>query len=124
MIRITSVKDLGISLIPQGIKEYLSEYLKTILSAYECSNLQNIGCIFYFESNQDTQKYHDMGLNQPIKNVPLEYSEVIPIKDSHGERKLLHGCYVFNNDFAIDFFGQEDIFDDETKQVLLENSKG
>lgn len=121
MIRINSAKGLETSLIPKEIKEYLREYLQTILSGYECSNVQNIGCIFYLESNQDTQKYHDMGLNQPIKNAPLEYSEVIPIKDSHGESNLLHGCYVFNNDFAIDFFGQEDIFDCETKQALLEN---
>ncbi len=53
-----------------------------------------------------------------LQNTLFECGELIQLIDRHGEIKLLHACFVFNNDFVIDIFGQQDIFDDESTARL------
>lgn len=108
--------------IQKGVKEYLTNYVNTVLSANNTNNLTKCGCIYFLETHQDTQNFNDMGLRQPLKDTPFEYCEIITLKISHGETKLLHGCYIFNNDLAIDVFADESIFDSETRQALLDNT--
>jgi hypothetical protein len=121
MIRIREPEDLKKDTIPFEIKEYLSKYLQTILQNYGCNSLERIGCIYYLETTEDTLHYSKMGLSHSILETPFEYCECISIKSSHGESNLLHGCYVFNNDYAIDFFGQDSIFDQQTLSILRRN---
>lgn len=121
MIRIRELEDLKKDTIPFEIKEYLSKYLQTILQNYGCNSLEKIGCIYYLETTEDTFNYSKMGLSHSLLETPFEYCECIPIKSSHGGIHLLHGCYVFNNDYAIDFFGQDSIFDQQTLSILRRN---
>lgn len=120
MLKISSVAEINTSSLSDGIKNYLIRYTQSVLSQYQANSLQKIGCVYYLENSKDTQKYNEMGLSQPLKDTPFEYCELITLNDSHGEIKLLHGCYVFNNDFAIDVLGQDNIFDQQTLQVLLD----
>ena len=120
MIRIERQEDLKKSTLPSEIKKYLLKYLQTILQNYHCNSLESIGCIYYLETKRDTLNYSGMGLSHPISETPFEYCELIPIKSSCGESNLLHGCYVFNNDYAIDLFGQENIFEQQTLSTLLD----
>lgn len=122
MIRIIRLEDLKKSTLPLEIKKYLLKYLQTILQNYGCDSLESIGCIYYLETTEDTLNYSGMGLSHPLSETPFEYCELIPVKSNLGERNLLHGCYVFNNDFAIDFFGLENIFDSETLTILLKDA--
>lgn len=120
MLKISSVADINTSSLSDGIKNYLIRYTHSVLSQYQVDSLQKIGCVYYLENSRDTQKYNDMGLSQPLKDTPFEYCELITLNDSHGEIKLLHGCYVFNDDFAVDIFGQAEIFDRQTLHILLD----
>ncbi|MGW8115160.1 hypothetical protein ACVS9P_08300 [Caproicibacterium sp. NSD3] len=122
MIRISEPEDLEKKMIPFEIKEYLSKYLQTVLQNYGCNSLEKIGCIYYFETTEDTLNYSKMGLSYSLLETPFEYCEFISIKNSCGESNLLHGCYVFNNDYAIDFFGQDSIFDQQTLSTLRRNN--
>ena len=122
MIQIKEPEDLKKSTLPSEIKKYLSEYLQTILQNYGCDSLESIGCIYFLEITEDTLNYCGMGLSHPLSETPFEYCELVPVKSSRGESNLLHGCYVFNNDFAIDFFGLENIFDSEILTILLKDA--
>lgn len=122
MIQIKRPEDLKKSTLPSEIKKYLSEYLQTILQNYGCDSLESMGCIYFLETEEDICNYQEMGLSHPLSETPFEYCELVPIKSSRGESNLLHGCYVFNNDFAIDFFGLESIFDSETLTILLKDT--
>lgn len=122
MIRISEPEDLRKKMIPFEIKEYLSKYLQTVLQNYGCNSLEKIGCIYYLETAEDTLNYSKMGLSHSLLETPFEYCEFISIKSSHGESNLFHGCYVFNNDYVIDFFGQDSIFDQQTLSILKEES--
>lgn len=122
MIQIKGPEDLKKSTLPSEIKKYLSECLQTILQSYGCDSLEGIGCIYYLETTEDTLNYSGMGLSHPLSETPFEYCELVPVKSSRGESNLLHGCYIFNNDFAIDFFGLESIFDSETLTILLKDA--
>jgi len=108
--------------IPKDVKEYLANHINSILSAYHTNNLKKYGCVYFLETHQDTQNFKDVGLSQALKDTPFEYCEIITLESSHGKNNFLHGCYIFNNDFAIDVFGDENIFDNETRQALLDNT--
>lgn len=120
MLKILSIDDIENTSLSDGIKKYLISYTQSILSQYQVDSLQEIGCVYFLENSQDTQKHKEMGLSQSLKDTPFEYCELITLNNSHEEIKLLHGCYVFNDDFAIDVFGQDDIFDRQTLQILLD----
>ncbi len=120
MIQIKRPEDLDTSKLSPEIRQYLTTYLQTILQNYDCDSLESIGCIYYLETTEDTLNYSEMGLRHPISETPFEYCELIPIKSSRGESSLLHGCYVFNNDYAIDLFGQENIFEQQTLSTLFD----
>ena len=122
MIEIRQISDLKTKLISAEIEEYLLKFLKPILNSYQTDCLDNHGCIYFLECRQDTLNYKDLSLSQPLKDIPFEFCEVIAIKNSHGDKKLLHGCYILNNDFAIDIFGYESIFDEETCQAMQDNT--
>ena len=120
MIQIRRPENLDTTKLSPQIKQFLTTYLQTILQNYGCDSLENIGCIYYLETTSDTLNYSGMGLSHPILETPFECCELIPIKSSRGESNLLHGCYVFNNDYAIDLFGKENIFEQQTLSTLLD----
>ena len=122
MIQIKRPEDLKKSTLPMEIKKYLLKYLQTILQNYGCDSLESIGCIYFLETEGDICNYQEMGLSHPLSETPFEYCELVSIKSSRGESNLLHGCYVVNNDFSIDFFGPENIFDSETLTILLKDA--
>ena len=119
MVKIQTIHDITSSSIPDSIKEYLLQYIQSILKEYQVNSLSKFGCIYLLETPKDTQDHQALGLRLPLRQTPFEYSEIIPLKDIHGEFGVLHGCFVFNNDFAIDIFGRQDIFDSETQSALL-----
>lgn len=120
MVKIQCVNDINRTNIPECIKQYLIKYIQSILSTYQAITLQKFGCVYFLENRQDTQRYRQMGLQLPLQDAPFEYGELIRLKGSHGETKLLHGCYVFNNDFAVDIFGEPGTFTDEIIHSLLD----
>lgn len=122
MLKISTLGDIQGSSVSRSIKKYLAGYTQSILSEFQADSLQKFGCIYFLSCSQDTQKYKEMGLSQPLKDTPFEYCELITLKDSHEETKLLHGCYIFNNDFAIDVFGLKSIFDQVTLKALLKEA--
>ena len=122
MIQIRKPENLDTAKLSPEIRQYLTTFLQTILQNYGCDSLESIGCIYFLEITEDTLNYCGMGLSHPLSETPFEYCELVPVKSSRGESNLLHGCYVFNNDFAIDFFGLENIFDSEILTILLKDA--
>lgn len=118
MITISSCSDITNSLLPTSIKNYLLTYVQNILKQYQTNTLQKIGSIYFLENRSDIVNYPQMGFSTPHK-VPLEYVEQIQTANSHEEILLLHGCYIFNNDFAIDLFCKADLLDADEVHMLL-----
>ncbi len=123
MIQIESLAALEAAPIPKRTKEYLTAYIKSVLASLDCNDFKKCGCAYYLESHQDMQKYHDMGLSQPLKDTPFEYCQFIPIQ-SKGRESLIvfHALYLRNNDFAVEIFGDKLILDAETRKVFEENT--
>lgn len=121
MITILSCSDIANSLLPTSIKSYLLMYVQNILEQYQTNTLQEIGSIYFSENRSDIVNYQQMVFSTPLPKVPFEYVEQIPITDSHEEISLLHGCYIFNNDFAIDLFCKADLLDADEVHMLLDN---
>jgi hypothetical protein len=119
MVKLECLADIEHTNIPVCIKRYLSKYIQSILDGYQVDTLQKLGCIYFLEHSQDTDRYRQMGLRLPLQEAPFEYGELIRLQDSHGETELLHGCYVFNNDFAIDIFGKREIFNQKIVNAIL-----
>lgn len=120
MITISSIAEIQRSSLPDNIKEYLIHYTQSILNQYQVNSLKKIGCIYYLENQKDIQNYHQLGLGLPLSKTAFEYGERIHFTNSLEEITLLHGCYIFNNDFAIDIFGRADIFSSEEICALLD----
>jgi hypothetical protein len=123
MIRIDSLAAFEAAPIPTAIKEYLTAYIKSVLASFGCSDLKKCSCVYYLETHQDMQKYHDMGLSQPLKDTPFECCRFIPIQSKERESLIVfHALYLRSNDFAVEVFGDKSILDAETQKAFEENT--
>lgn len=73
MIEITCMNDiekLNKSNIPIVFKNYIQDYLSTMLSRFECNNLSNFGSIFVLENECELETYSPSNASQFL-NVGL-----------------------------------------------------
>lgn len=104
------------------IVKYLENYLQFFLTKYECSSISEFGAFYLIENKDDLQNYSIMGLSQPINKTIYEFTDFLTIKNSISQIKLLHSCFLLNNDYAISVFIPDEILDVETRKYLLEDS--
>ena len=119
-IKITTLQDIEDVNLITSVKQNLTDFMQRILNTYQTNDLSECGCMYFLCSTED-MKLNDFSIS--IKDIPFEYCERIHVKDSHGEVTLLHGCYVLNNEFAVDIFGLKSIFDTDTLNAFKENEK-
>lgn len=73
MIEITCMSDiekLNKPNIPTVFKKYIEDYLRTMLSRFECNNLSNFGSIFVLENESELDSYSPTNASQ-FMNVGL-----------------------------------------------------
>lgn len=66
----TDIEKLNKSNIPTIFKKYIEDYLKTMLSRFECDNLSNFGSIFVLENESELDTYSPTNASQFL-NVGL-----------------------------------------------------
>lgn len=118
--QINTLQEIEDSNLLPCVKEYLTGFVQNIFKAYQVNTLSECGSI-YFLCSKDNMQIPDFPV--PLKEIPFEYCERIHLNNSHEEVILLHGCYILNDDTAIDVFGLESIFDTETLKAFKENEK-
>lgn len=104
------------------IVKYLDDYLQFFLTKYECDSIVEFGAFYLIENKEDLQNYSIMGLSQAIDKSIYEFTNFLTIKNSTSQIKLLHSCFLLNNDYAISVFIPDEILDIETRKYLLEDS--
>ncbi len=104
------------------IVKYLENYLQFFLTKYECSSISEFGAFYLIENKDDLQNYSIMGLSQPINKTIYEFTDFLTIKNSISQIKLLHSCFLLNNDYAISVFIPDEILDVKIRKYLLEDS--
>lgn len=121
MICIKRPKDIT-SAIPCSSQAYLRNYLQSIMAAYSCKDIRRYGSIYYLNQKNDLSKYLQMGLIKPLHETTFEYCEVVVMKNSYEKIKLFHGCFLCNNDFAVDIFADIGLLGKELTDTLLQNN--
>lgn len=104
------------------IVKYLTDYLQFFLTQYECDSISEFGAFYLIENESDLQNYSIMGLLQPIDKSIYEFTELLTIKNSTSQIKVLHSCFLLDNDYAISVFIPDVILDSKTRKYLLEES--
>ncbi len=123
MIKITSTEDLT-KLKGQDILlvKFLKLYLENLIKQYECEILSKHGSLFVFESIEDIENHQQIGLSQPIIKSTYEFTDVLILTDEIREIKVLHSCFVLNNDYAISLFIPYETLDLKTREFFLLDS--
>lgn len=123
MIKIEKIADLEkLKSVNPLIAKYLEDYLQFFLTKYECESISEFGTFYLLEDKDDLQKYSTMGLSQPIDKSIYEFTDCLTIKNSTSQIKLLHSCFLLNNDYAISVFIPDEILDIKIREYLLEDS--
>lgn len=104
------------------IVKYLDDYLQFFLTKYKCESISEFGAFYLIENREDLQNHSIMGLSQPINKSIYEFTDFLTIKNSISQIKLLHSCFLLNNDYAISVFIPDEILDVEMRKYLLEDS--
>lgn len=123
MIKIMSIEDLT-KLEGQDILlvKFLKLYLKDLNKQYECETLSKHGSIFLAENISDIEKHKEIGLSQPIIKSTYEFAEILTLTDEIREIKVLHSCFLLNNDYAISLFVPYEVLDSKTREFFLLDS--
>lgn len=119
-LQINTLQEIEKADLVPCIKEYLTGFVQNILKTYQANTLSECGSIYFLCSKDDMQT---SDFPVPLKEIPFEYCERVHLNNCHEEITLLHGCYILNDDTAIDLFGLKSVFDTKTLKAFKENEK-
>ena len=128
MIKIERPEDLRIfrdkSNIHPLIVRYLTDCLYFFLREYHCPDMTAFGAFFMLENREDGLRYTDMGLSRPLEQSisSAEFAEVLILRSTAQEIRLLHICFVLGDGYAISVFMESGTLEKETEQRLLKDS--
>ncbi len=128
MIKIERPEDLQILRekpnIHPLIVRYLTDYFYFFLKEYQCPDTTAFGAFFMFENREDSLRYTDMGLSRPLEQSisSAEFAEVLILRSTAQEIRLLHICFVLGDGYAISVFMKPGTLEKKTEQRLLRDS--
>lgn len=103
------------------IKKYLQNQFNIICKNYDCTDLNEVGAIFYLYSPKDLKRYKEIGLSLSFDRSIYETSDLITLNDGAAKITIFQVIYLLNNDMAVTVIFDMDILDDLTKSWLLED---
>lgn len=105
MIKIVKSDDIS-KISDSAIKPYI-EKLFNYLSETFCANssIEAVGAIYYFENEDDFNKYEEIGLSLPIKENRFEWIDEI----GNG---FSNGYIVLNNEISINIIAKTAYFNE------------
>ena len=102
------------------IKKYLQNQFNIICKNYDCTDLNEVGAIFYLRNKSDLKRYREIGLSMPYDEAVYETSDLITLNDRAAKITIFQAIYLLNNDMAVTVIFDMNILDDLTKSWLLE----
>lgn len=121
MVKLEKISDFGLMRnVNSLIRSYLFHYLYSFLDDYDCENITEFGAFYLLENDKDCLKYKEMGLSLPLDKAIPEFTDILTIKNSIEKIKLLHSCFVINNDYAISVFIKPKYLNKEVRNNLLD----
>ncbi len=124
MIKLQSMDDLrklADSKLSLLIKSYITDYFIDVLNRNKSIDICDMGAFYVLESKGDTLMYKDIGLSKPINKSLPEFTDLITIKDSENEAKLLHSCFVLTNSYAVSVFAEKGLYSKDVEYYLLQD---
>lgn len=103
------------------IKKYIHNHFNLICKNYDCTDLKQVGAIFYLQEKCELRKYKDLGLSLPFDKAVYENSDLLILKDIKSKIIVFQVIYLLNNDMAITVIFDMKCLDDLTKSWLIED---
>lgn len=103
------------------IKKYLLNYFDSICKNCCCTDLKQVGAIFYLQEKSDFKEHIKTGLSLPFDKAIYEDSNLLILEDRKSKITILQVIYLLNNDTAITVIFDMKCLDDLTKSWLIED---
>lgn len=103
------------------IKKYIHNHFNLICKNYDCTDLKQVGAIFYLQEKSDFKEHKKMGLSLPFDKAIYENSNLLILEDRKSKITILQVIYLLNNDMAITVIFDIKCLDGLTKSWFLED---
>lgn len=103
------------------IKKYLLNQFNLICKNYDCTDLKQVGAIFYLQDKTDLKRYKEIGLSLPFNMAIYDISNLLILEDNKSKIKIFQTVYLLNNDMAITVIFDINILDNLIKSWFLED---
>lgn len=103
------------------IKKYLLNQFNLICKNYDCTDLKQVGAIFYLQDKTDLDRHKEIGLLLSFDMAIYETSDLFTLEDSKSKITIFQVVYLLNNDMAITVIFDISILDNLIKSWLLED---
>ena len=110
MKKIIDNKTLEESGLPLIQRQVIGVYLKELLTLYNLKTIENIGAIYWLESEKELFDYESYGMYEPISPNNIEFVDRIFLSNQNRqEAEYLLACFVLSADFAIYIISDKNI---------------
>lgn len=103
------------------VRKYIHNHFNLICKNYDCTDLKQVGAIFYLQNEKDLRKHRETGLSLPFDKIIYESSELLTLIDGKSKISVFQVIYLLNNDMAITVIFDISCLDNSTKSWLLED---
>lgn len=113
MVVINKIEDVPVFVGCIALTEHLKDKVRQMLATLETDNLEPYGSIYVIQTEKDWDISSEIGLNQSLKDTPVEFAEIHTLDNSHrGTIDVFHGCFCISNDFLFDVYCPSHLMDE------------
>ena len=125
MIRIDSAADYPkLDGVHPLAAQHIQKACDDLMRMYNLTDMSEIGCTFYLDSQADIDNHLEMGLSQPMEKSINEVADVLVLKGRRDTIRLIYAVYILNDSWGIAVYMPEDLPSDTLKTKLFEEYDG
>lgn len=121
MVKIEKRSDFNLLDSHYLIKRYIEYQYNLICKNFDCTDLKDIGAIFYLQDEYDLKSYGKVGLALSFDKAIYETSDLLTLDDGISKIIIFQVIYALTNDVAITVIFELNCLDEETKSCFLED---
>lgn len=103
------------------VRDFLFDYLYYFVDKYQCTDLKKFGAFCLLTSEEDFERYQEIGLSLPFDKAVPEFTELMNFKTNHESVSLVHCWFQRNNETGVSVFFDPELMNEEIHNNLFDD---
>ena len=106
------------------VRQHIINHINGLLSEYGGCDLSEVGTVIFISTESELSDFKGMGLSRPLEEMQNEFAEILILKSSANEIRLIHTVFIISDSWRIDLYIPENLCPDTLREHLYKEFTG